>query len=88
MVEKQWEYLRPPYERSYIKLRELEAQLGPKITGAVGGLRHVTFNDFTNLGSSARVAEVACAARFSCLQHCLKAINSGIKIEMAPDDIY
>ena len=33
MVGEQWEYLRSPYEQAYIKLRELEAQMGPKITG-------------------------------------------------------
>lgn len=88
MVGEQWEYLRSPYEQAYIKLRELEAQMGPKITGVVGCLRHITFIDFTNSGSSARVAEVACAARFSCLPHRLNAINSGIKIEMAPDDMH
>ena len=54
MVEEQWEYLRSPYERAYIKLRELEAQLGPKITGIVGGLGHITFNDFTNPGCVVR----------------------------------
>ena len=46
MVGEQWEYLRSSYAQAYVKLRELEAQLGPKITGDGGDLRHITFNDF------------------------------------------
>ena len=88
MVGEQWEYLRSPYAQAYVKLHELETQLGPKITGDGGDLRHITFNDFTNPGSSARLAEVPCAVGLSCLQHRLNAINSGIKIEMAPDNMY
>ena len=89
MVEEQWEYLRSPYAQAYVKLRNLEDQLGPEITGDDDGeLRHVTFNDFTNPSSSARVAEVPCAVGLSCLQHRLNAINAGIRIELAPEDMY
>ena len=89
MVEEQWEYLRSPYAQAYVKLRKLEDQLGPEITGDDDGeLRHITFNDFTNPSSSARVAEVPCAVGLSCLQHRLNAINAGIRIEIAPGDMY
>ena len=89
MVGEQWEYLRSPYAQAYVKLRNLEDQLGPEITGDDDGeLRHITFNDFTNPSSIARVAEVPCAVGLSCLQHRLNAINAGIRIELAPEDMY
>ncbi len=87
-VESQWEYFMSPTAQAFIKLKKLEDQIGQLAEERDEEYGNVEFNEFSHPGSDARWVDVTSATALSLLQNRLNEVGVGIRIEIAPDDMY
>jgi hypothetical protein len=87
-VWSQWSAIRSPVSRAFRKIETYKELLGPELVGESSEFGHLAFIEGQHPGSNDRWTEVSGAVGLSCLQHRLKALDAGIRIEVAPDGLY
>ena len=71
-----------------MKIKTYTEILGPELVGESSEFGHLAFIEGQQLGSNDWWTVVSAAVGLSCLQHRLKALDAGIRIEVAPDGLY